>query len=148
MDAALVWNPNGYADIALAGGDLAHDDGLETAVILSLFTDARAGADDGLDAGADPRGWWGDVGNATPGDAYGSKLWLIARAKQLAEVAERARGWAADALAWLVEDGVAASVDVTAEWIAQGQLALAVAITRPGPGATERRFQYVWSALQ
>lgn len=148
MDAALIWDQT-HADVALAGGDLAHDEGLDTAVILSLFTDARAGADDGLDAGADPRGWWGDVGNAVPSDAYGSKLWLLVREKQLTEVAERAREYAAAALAWLVADGVAAALDVAAEFSAPGTLALAVSIRRPGSGDVfERRFQYVWSALQ
>ncbi|MGH8426389.1 MAG: phage GP46 family protein [Gammaproteobacteria bacterium] len=148
MDAALIWNPNGYADIALSGGDLAHDDGLETAVILSLFCDARADADDSLDAGADPRGYWGDSFAAIAGDVTGSKLWLIVRQKQLADVANRAQEYAAAALAWLVEDGIAATVNVIAEWIAQGTLALSIAIAKPGSNDVfQRRYQYVWSAL-
>ena len=42
-DIALNWiNALGGADIALEGPHLATDDGLRTAVIVSLFTDARA----------------------------------------------------------------------------------------------------------
>jgi phage gp46-like protein len=44
-------------DVRLDGGDLSTDDGLETAVLLSLITDRRAEADDVLpDGGTDRRG--------------------------------------------------------------------------------------------
>ena len=55
-DLKLTWNEWG-ADAAVEGHDLALEDGLATAVILSLFLDARARADDTLpDGGTDRRG--------------------------------------------------------------------------------------------
>jgi phage gp46-like protein len=46
-DLALVWsNTLGDADLAMIDSDLASDRGLETAVLLSLFTDRRAEPDD------------------------------------------------------------------------------------------------------
>ena len=64
-DLALHFAPGAWsADLSILGGDLATDDGLRTAVIISLFTDARARADDPLpEADADRRGWWGDCGS-------------------------------------------------------------------------------------
>lgn len=133
------------ADCDLAAGDrdLATDDGLETAVVVSLFTDRRAEADDRLPAaGEDRRGWWGDAAPDLPDDRIGSRLWLLSREKQLPEVLARAEEYARQALAWLVEDGVAGRVSVVASAPRPGTLALAVAIDRPGAGA--RRFEYVW----
>lgn len=91
---------------------------LQTAIILSLFTDRRASADDVLPAGAtDRRGWVGEafVGDGKP---WGSHLWLVRTGKATDDVLERARFAAQEALAWMVETGVATRVVVTAEWVA------------------------------
>lgn len=150
MDALLTWAIN-HGDLSLVGDDLATDEGLNTAVILSLFCDARAAAGE-VEPGTDPRGWWGDTFAAVAGDATGSKLWLLGREKQLPAVLQRAKGYAEDALAWLITDGVAASVNVTAEFLPSMApnytIALGVEIARPHGGTFNRQFQYVWSAYQ
>jgi phage gp46-like protein len=152
--ALIVANPTDFAaddnfvlDIALIGADLASDDGMNTAICLSLFTDARADDDDVLPvAGGDRRGWWGDAYADTPGDVTGSKLWLLERAKQTPDVLVRAQQYAQDALAWMIEDGVAATIAVTASFPLRGWLALSVVITRPtGPG--RQHFDYVWKTV-
>jgi phage gp46-like protein len=106
---------------------LALEGGLATAVILSLFTDARAGVDDVLPLGtADRRGWAGDEfmpasdgGLAAAGsDAWGSRLWLLYATKATDDVPARARFAAQQALAWLLRDGIAGRVDVAAQWVA------------------------------
>lgn len=126
---ALAWNTAaGSADLVLAGtGAIARDDGLASAVILSLFLDGRARPDDG--AGADRRGWVGDA--FTPEDRIGSRLWLLAREKQTEETRRRAEDYAAEALAWLVDAGLATSVTVAAEWVARGLLGLSVRVATP-----------------
>lgn len=145
-DIALQWMTH-HGDVALGAADLQTDDGLDTAVLLSLFLDRRADADDGVSIDDDPRGWWGDTFADDAGDQIGSRLWLLSREKQLQNVATRARTYAEEALAWLVDDGIAASVAVQAEFIAAGTLALAVAITRPTQPPFNRQYQYVWSAM-
>lgn len=143
-DLALRGDGDPLADVPIdLATDLATDAGLETAVIVSLFSDRRADPDDPLpDAGDDRRGWWGDAVPDLPDDRIGSRLWLLAREKQLPEVLARAEDYARQALAWLVEDGVAGRVSATASAPRPGVLALAVAIDRPeGP---PRRFDYVW----
>lgn len=127
-------------DCGMEAGDLVAEGSLRTAVILSLFLDRRADDDDILPNGSDNRrGWWADTvapmtdygigGGSASGDHIGSRLWLLSREKQLAGVLERARHYAEEALTWLVEDGVATAVQVTATNPRQGWLVLEVTVT-------------------
>ncbi len=128
------------------GIELADDDGLETAVIMSLFTDRRAADDDALPfIDADRRGWWGDSYPDVPNDRIGSRLWLLARSKQTQAVLNRAREYAQEALAWLVDDGVASSVTVDAEIVRTGVLGLSIAIQRPRAAVARYRFEKFWT---
>lgn len=124
------------ADLVLSGDGLVQEDGLAAVVITSLFTDRRARPDDPLPAGAgtDRRGWWGDCLATVDGDRFGSRLWLLSREKQTEETRRRAVDYAEEALAWLVEDRLATAVAVTADWLRNGVLALAVTIALPQGG--------------
>lgn len=146
-DLALPWNADeAMADLLLADGQLASEGGLKSAIVVSLFTDALARDDDALpDGAADRRGWWGDCAGLVEGDRIGSRLWLLARAKQLPIVRARAREYAHEALAWLVADGVAERVDVAADFPRPGWIALDVAVVRGR--ADTQRFHFAWSAL-
>jgi phage gp46-like protein len=140
-------------DLVLSGPSLDEDDGLETAVVISLFTDRRAQPGDPLPISAqlagspDRRGWWGDTFPDMPGDRIGSRLWLLNREKQLTSVVERAREYALEALQWLVEDGVARTVNVTAEIVRQGVLGLSVEIVRSDKAVAQYRFKSFWKAV-
>ncbi len=158
-------DPGMAADLALdRRGSPATSDDLQTAVILSLGSDARAGVDDEIpDGSADRRGWWGDVlpPNSLAQDRYGSLLWLLAREKQVPSVLARAEAFAREALAWLITDGIASCVDVAAsfpgppgtssrghapEQSSRGWLALEVAIHRPTAPPARYRFDFAWAA--
>ena len=160
-DIALAWSPDRFAaDLLLGAGSLVTDDGLRTAILISLFSDARAPEEAALpEDGADRRGWWGDDfaaggsaaggGNATGRNAIGqnaigSGLWLLQRAKITPATLQRAREAAFEALGWLVRDGIASAVDVEVE--AQGsRLAIGVTLDRPqGPG--RQRHDFTWLA--
>lgn len=138
------------SDWGLSGGLLASDNGLKTAIVLSLFTDRRAEAGDALpDGTADRRGWWGDV--APPANApsdmvwlSGSRLWLLAREKQTAETAKRARDYCQEALAWLERMGVVAGIDVETSWQAMGVLGITITVTKAN--AVSERFAWAWTA--
>lgn len=128
-------------DLAVIGAALQPDAGLETAVVLSLFTDSRATDADELPVGeTDPRGWWGDVAAPVPGDLFGSRLWLLNREKQTQETLNRARTYAEEALGWLIEDAIATAVLVEAEWVARGILGLGVTITLANGAISEHHF--------
>lgn len=150
MDAALhmIVREPGMApvfDLSLLETDLTTDEGLQTAVIVSLFTDRRANDDDALPGNdTDKRGWWADAWPEIDRDRIGSRLWLLWREKQTPATASRAREYAQEALEWLTEDGIASSVTVSAEWLRMGWLELVIVIQRPSGDAVEYRFSYVW----
>lgn len=128
-DIALIWQTDG-ADIAVGNADILLDDSLSTAVIISLFTDRRALDSDELPAGpnTDKRGWWGDAFQSRP---MGSRLWLLSREKQMTSVLIRAKTYADEALAWLIDERHVKQVQVTATAPRQGMLHLAVTLTLP-----------------
>ncbi|MGD9638390.1 MAG: phage GP46 family protein [Alphaproteobacteria bacterium] len=131
-------------DIQVVDGDLAVDSTLKTAVILSLFSDRRADDTDERPKGSSYRGWWAD---ALGSDKFGSKLWLLARAKHTEETRSRAEDYAKQALEWLIDDEIAALVEVTAEWLSQEILAIEVVITK-GDGTVENyQFSNIWEEI-
>lgn len=133
------------ADLALDTFALATDDGLETAVILSLFTDAPARADDILPLGqTDRRGWWGDAFPAAPGDITGSRLWLLRASKQLQQSLNLAREYAEEALAWLVADGRAKSVQVETFIPRDEVMGMTVRVQYPDGTLWSTRFDVQW----
>lgn len=133
-------------DLALDGFLLAEDDGLVTAVIISLFTDRQANPDDTLPSGTYRRGWWGDDFATVPGDKIGSRLWLNESAKQLGAVLVKDREYAREALQWLLDDGVVSAVDVVASNPRNGVRALSISISRPNKPVARYQFERFWKA--
>ena len=134
-DARLI-AVDGSADLSIEGADLLEEDSLSTAVLLSLFCDAYAEDRPELD---DRRGWWADSDE----DRFGSQLWLVRREKTSTETAERARRYAENALAWLVELDVVESVSVATRYVRRGFLQLDVTLRR---GAA-RAWSIAWEAF-
>ncbi len=133
-------------DVNMVIGDLAGDDGLETAVLISLFSDARATPDmiPEEDQDGDLRGYWGDL--ETP-DSTGSLLWTIRRAKQLTRTLAEAREYCERALKWMIDDKVADRVVVTTEYPQRGWMAIQVDIYRAqSKNPVTYRYNYEWAA--
>lgn len=127
--------------------DLEPEDGLETAVILSLFTDRRAPEGATLpDESGDRRGWWGDALPVVDGDEVGSLLWLLQRSKQTPAVLAQVEQYARESLAWMVEDKVASAVDVVASNPRSGMWGLEVTISRPKLSPVTYRYDSAWAA--
>jgi phage gp46-like protein len=91
MDIKTIYDADtGTFDWQLVNGQLVMDDGLETSVILSTFTDRRSEDSDVLpNGGDDRRGWWGDAFPEIPGDVLGSRLWLLSRTKDIPATLEQ-----------------------------------------------------------
>lgn len=116
-------HPGHHAE-SLAVYALRCEDTLATAIIISLFTDARAGDDDSLPYGStERRGWLGEHylrdGAATPADGWGNKLWLLYISKHVDSILELARFTAQESLQWLLRDGIASRVQVMAQWVGE-----------------------------
>ena len=123
-----------------AGNELAR------AVIISLFSWARSHDDDEL-VGGRRFGFWGDTYEDESGAVTGSRLWLLAREKITPEVLQKCRDYTAQALAWLVTEGVASDVQVTVERNGIDRIDLLVRVIR-GSDSMSLRFADVWKGLR
>jgi phage gp46-like protein len=143
-DISLTWQTFA-ADFTIAANDLQTDAGLESAVLISLFTDRRATLNDVIPDGTDDRrGWWGDSFPAVAADLIGSRLWLLHREKELQTVLNRAQEYGREALQWMIDDRVLARIDVTAEVVRRGVLGLLVVPYRPDGRSTQFRYELNW----
>jgi len=147
-DITTVWDSaNAVGDWVLLPPDLQSGGDLESAVLISLFTDRTAEPDDVIpDGTGDPRGWWGDEGETYP---IGSRLWLLGREKILAKVPVLAKDYATEALQWMLDDGVCSQIDITAAFVPgfAGLLGLTVTLYQPGATPTILNFGWVWAGV-
>ncbi|NIJ07246.1 phage gp46-like protein [Sphingomonas vulcanisoli] len=137
---------NAINDGLLAGGgDLVVGNDLGTAILISLFTDAAASADDAIpDTSGDPRGWWGDLSEDRP---IGSKIWLRMRSKQTDLVLAQVKNDIETALQWLLDDGIAAAVDVMTQWMKAQTLGARVVVTRANGTTASLNFSWAWKEI-
>lgn len=140
-DIAIRKNDDDQFDLAMDGVDLATDEGLSTAIIISLFTDARASALELPDGHTDRRGWWGDISDTDY--PIGSKLWTLSREKSINSVVVRAEEYAFEALRWMTDDGVVSDMTVSASLLRRDTLLIEVDLERRGENLS-LRFEYNW----
>jgi phage gp46-like protein len=134
----IVDEHGGLINAILAPG-LPTSSDLATAVLISLFSDEVASDDDALpDPSGDKRGWWGGP--------IGSKLWLRHRSKPTTTLLAQIKSDIQTALAWLVADGVAGSIDVTVEYTRPGMLGTKIVIHRASGTDLALRFANLWDA--
>jgi phage gp46-like protein len=149
-DIRTTWDPWAlHGDWMFMPPDLVTGRDLETAAIISLFTDRLAMADDPLPDpnDGDRRGWWADW--EFDGGNIGSRLWLISREKQTEDVRKRAEDYCREALQWMLDDDVADSVEVVAAWNtrAPGRLDVDVTIIRDRNVLLKRSYSWAWGQL-
>lgn len=133
------WLSGSREIVRLSSGDIEAP-GLVDAVLHSLLDQRRARDGDPIPDGAPRGGWWADL-------EWGSRLWLLQYATTRAEIPRLAQDYAEEALAWMVDEGIAERVTVTAERQGRDRLALSVQITRAtGPDVTVR-FADLWEAV-
>ncbi len=109
-------------DVVWDGGLVDNEAGPDiiTSVIISLFSDGRATIDAGI-PDHERRGYWGDV-------TLGSRIWLAFREPLTQQNMVGMQQSAEAALAWMIADKVASSVDVTVERISRSAVKLAVVV--------------------
>lgn len=146
-DISIVWDPVKFrGDWAIGQGDLLMGGDLATSVLISLFTDRVLPGDQTPPDGTnDRRGWWADTFETTP---IGSRLWTLKRAKKSAatNLLQVAKDMCAEALQWMIDDGVTSSVSVNTAWATANQMAIFIALTQPGAGSPAT-FRFLWSGF-
>lgn len=137
-DIGLIWTDFG-ADIAVDETGILEGSELKSAVIVSLFSDARAKQEQLPEGEVDRRGWW-----ASPNEQYGSLIWVLAREKVTKATAERAKDFCRQALQWLVDDGIATAIEVVAEIKPLYSLAIWIKIKR----GANKAYDYLWEDIE
>ncbi|GAB6854161.1 phage GP46 family protein [Asaia astilbis] len=165
MDVGITWHVRAArGEWSIASGDLALENPLRSSIIVSLFTDRVLPKEpDALDIGvgikaprgargtaaADLGGWWGDMLEEQP---IGSRLRQLQRAIKVEDdaIPAEAEAICREALQWLIADGVAEDVGVSARWSTVNASALEFSITvkRPSIDSSEIfLFSWAWEGL-
>ena len=144
-DIKMIWDSDFLkGDLEFQEGDLTREEGLTTAVLISLYTDARAREDDDIDNPNDKRGWWGDQVNESP---IGSKLWQLERSKTTTETLVKTKQYILDALQWMIDDEVAQNIEVNVERFGtpgNDRLGFEVKIYQSDGNLTALKFDDLW----
>ncbi len=137
-------NDDQRCDLVRTGeANLDTDEGLETAMTISLFTDARAQEADDVDIEQDRRGWWAETFLDQPGP-LGSRLWLLHRSKLTRENLILAGTYARESLLWMIEARVASDVLVTSEKMSGRNDVAILTVKIQRPRKTAPRFESKW----
>ncbi|WP_086649256.1 phage GP46 family protein [Gluconobacter sp. DsW_056] len=113
---------------------------LESAVIISLFTDKRA--PDTWTRTDDKRGWWGNDDSSVY--EMGSLLWTLwyIPTQTTDDYTNLVSGICKDALQWLIEEKIAEDIDITVSMITSSDCRITITVTQPNQ--TEQ-YKYMWS---
>lgn len=140
-DITTVWDDkNGVGDWLLDGSSLSAGNDLETAILISLFSDRLAYSSDDTSSG-DRRGWWAD----TTTNLIGSRLWLLDRAKGPRNLEKLAKGYIAEGLQWLIDDKIVASFDIQTQWIKPKQLYATITAVKPNGTSQIVKLANLWT---
>jgi len=142
MDARLITNNDGSFTIGVTNGDLTVDNGFDTAINLSLFTDKRA-PDDRIINEKDRRGTLRDLVSTVEDRKHGSWLWLLEQSKLTPENRNLAIVYCQDALNWFVEDGIATSVEIDAVIVPRQGFQILISI-RNKLGEVTNHYRNLW----
>jgi phage gp46-like protein len=145
-DISTIWDVNNSrGDWQIQGAGLLSGNDLDTAVLISLFTDRTAEPSDVIpDGTTNPRGWWGDLGEDYP---IGSRLWLLDRSKETNQVLQAAQNYITEALQWMLDDGVVANFDIVTEWTRPGMLGAQIAAYQQDGTKVALKYSWAWSGL-
>lgn len=109
-DIQLINNGYGLWEPSLAYTDADHVDGFETAILVSLFTNARADESER----SDPLlrgGWWGNQLNSS-GFELGSRNWLFEREKITNNTTKAFKRYSERSLKWILESNAIQSMTI------------------------------------
>lgn len=119
-------------------------DRLTRSVVISLFSWRRAEPDDNAQQ---PMGWWGDTWPTVQNDRIGSRLYLLRRTTLNNQTPPLARTYINQALAWMIDDGVAARIDTRVERTGIDMLAAAITLWQRDGTRHTITFDDLWSEL-
>jgi phage gp46-like protein len=129
-------------DLVIENGDLKADDTLETAALISVFSDKRQNPDDLPEGDDDPRGWWADGISEPADDEIGSLVWISDRGKTDTETLNQIEDSLRDAFQWMLDDGIASAVNVSSAREGNEKAVYSVQVSRPK--GDNIPFKFLW----
>jgi phage gp46-like protein len=141
-DIAVIQDDKGRFDIAVENGDLKAVDGLDTALYVSLFTDARA-TDQQILVPEYRRGWIGNVASPVEGRQLGGLMWLVDQRRLTQTTLNEVVDYARKSLQWMLDDDVCVNVEVTGSIVPTQGIRLHITMTS-NEGITESRYVELW----
>lgn len=143
IDAVLISSPSEGVlfDLQIGSdGDILTEDQLDTAIFVSLFSDARASSYEIVK----PQFRRGSVIDLElePGESFGSKLWLLEQERLTPAVLVKAADFAKKSLDWMTRDQIASSV--AARGLIDGQVAVLNIDLRKPNSRSESKFVGLW----
>lgn len=133
-------------DLVVENGTLKADNTLETSVLVSLHSNRRVEAEDLPPGITNQEGWWADQFGDVFGDLIGSRLWTLFRGKVVDETVVEMETIITQSLNWMLEDGIAASVDANAERTGTNEITATIEITKPD--GDNIPFKFIWDGQE
>lgn len=133
-------------DLVIENGDLKADNGLETSALISLFSDKRVTFEELPSGLTDRRGWWADLTNEIVGDQIGSRIWTLALVKVVNATSVELESMLTEAFQWMLDDGIATQVVVSAARAGQNQIDGEAKIIKPD--GDDIPFKFIWDGQE
>ena len=142
QDLKLTATTSGLFDLSIDATTKKYEvvEGFETAITVSLMTDARAPSSRVPQAG-DRRGYIGDILTADIDRSLGSTLWTFDQSRLTQNIINQIRVSAEQAFTWMVDQGIILGVTATVTEVARG---LNIAIELRRLDNTVERYERLW----
>jgi len=127
LDVKFIMDSYGRFDFEIEDGDLAVEDGYDTAIWISLFTDARADSSQVLTP-ENRRGWIGDIISAVSGRQLGGYLWLVDQRRLIQKTLNKTIDYTKKSLQWMINDKICSNIEVTGSFVPKFGINLDVSI--------------------
>lgn len=145
MTGDISWNINAELEcldwhIDPATGDIATTGSLESAVIISLFTDKRA--PETWTRTEDKRGWC--LHDADDEYEMGSLLWTLwyIPTQTTDDYTNLVKGMVEDSLRWLIDENIVQTIDVTVTMVTTDACQITINLIQPTESS---QYSYMWS---
>jgi len=139
IDFKLELNESGRFDISIENKNIKTTNKLDTAITLSLFTDARASSSQILEP-QNRRGWLNDLNNTYP---MGGLLWLLDQRKLNQDTLNNGKDYTSKSLAWVTDKKMASSIGVVTNIVPRYGMSIDVSI-QINQNELESKFFNLW----
>jgi len=142
IDIKVFFNISNYGewcDVVIENGDLIKEDGFETAILISLFSDAYVKEPGKLFR--EKRGWWAEK---LFNKENGSKWWILERSNITRQTLRLMEQYGKDALQWMIDDGIAVKIEDLAIKRENNIVDFYLVIYRQNQEPWKMKFEFNW----